>query len=211
MSSTIIAGNATNGLALSADNTGILELKTGTGSGTTALTLSTAQAATFASTVTVPTGTLYPLVLGTAVTASGASVDFTNIPSWVKRITLQLDGLSYAAAGAGVIRIGSGSLSTSGYAGSSAGFTNAATSVNAATTGFAGLSTSAAASTIVGAYVITLVGSNTWVCIGQATRVGDTNVVFGMGSITLGGTLDRVSVVATTSTFDAGTVNILYE
>ena len=43
MATTITAGNATNGLAFSADNTGILELKTGTGSGTTAVTISTAQ------------------------------------------------------------------------------------------------------------------------------------------------------------------------
>ena len=45
MASTITAGNATNGLALSCDNTGILELKTGTGAGTTAMTLGSAQAA----------------------------------------------------------------------------------------------------------------------------------------------------------------------
>jgi hypothetical protein len=43
MASTITAGNATNGLALSCDNTGILELKTGTGAGTTALTIGTGQ------------------------------------------------------------------------------------------------------------------------------------------------------------------------
>jgi uncharacterized protein (AIM24 family) len=43
MATTITAGNATNGLAFSADNTGILEFKTGTGSGTTAITVSTAQ------------------------------------------------------------------------------------------------------------------------------------------------------------------------
>ena len=43
MASTITAGNATNGLALSCDNTGILELKTGTGSGTTAMTIGTGQ------------------------------------------------------------------------------------------------------------------------------------------------------------------------
>lgn len=43
MSSTITAGNATNGLALSCDNTGILELKTGTGSGTTAITADASQ------------------------------------------------------------------------------------------------------------------------------------------------------------------------
>jgi len=43
MASTITAGNATNGLALSCDNTGILELKTGTGSGTTAMTINASQ------------------------------------------------------------------------------------------------------------------------------------------------------------------------
>jgi trimeric autotransporter adhesin len=40
MASTITAGNATNnGTSISSDNTGILEIKTGTGSGTTAMTL----------------------------------------------------------------------------------------------------------------------------------------------------------------------------
>jgi hypothetical protein len=47
MASTITAGNATNGLALSCDNTGILELKTGTGAGTTALTIGTGQEVAF--------------------------------------------------------------------------------------------------------------------------------------------------------------------
>lgn len=57
MATTITAGNATNGAAVSSDNTGILELKTGTGAGTTALTLSTAQAATFAGALTAQAGT----------------------------------------------------------------------------------------------------------------------------------------------------------
>jgi hypothetical protein len=56
MASTITAGNATNGLALSCDNTGILELKTGTGAGTTAVTLDASQNATFAGTITAANG-----------------------------------------------------------------------------------------------------------------------------------------------------------
>jgi len=48
MASTITAGNATNGLALSCDNTGILELKTGTGAGTTGLTIDASQNVTLA-------------------------------------------------------------------------------------------------------------------------------------------------------------------
>jgi hypothetical protein len=43
MASFITAGNATNGLQVSSDNTGILELKSGTGSGTTAVTVNASQ------------------------------------------------------------------------------------------------------------------------------------------------------------------------
>ena len=43
MATTITAGNATNGAAIASDNTGILELKTGTGSGTTAMTVDASQ------------------------------------------------------------------------------------------------------------------------------------------------------------------------
>jgi len=43
MASIISAGNATNGLGISSDNTGIMTVKTGTGAGTTALTLDASQ------------------------------------------------------------------------------------------------------------------------------------------------------------------------
>ena len=54
MATTITAGNATNGAAISSDNTGILELKSGTGSGTTAVTVSTGQNVTFAQAANLP-------------------------------------------------------------------------------------------------------------------------------------------------------------
>jgi hypothetical protein len=56
MASTITAGNATNGLALSCDNTGILELKTGTGSGTTGLTIDASQNVTLPNAITLTGG-----------------------------------------------------------------------------------------------------------------------------------------------------------
>lgn len=43
MATTITAGNSTNGAAISSDNTGILELKTGSGAGTTAITVNASQ------------------------------------------------------------------------------------------------------------------------------------------------------------------------
>lgn len=48
MASFITAGNATNGLQVSSDNTGILQLKSGTGAGTTAITVDASQNTTFA-------------------------------------------------------------------------------------------------------------------------------------------------------------------
>jgi hypothetical protein len=54
MATTITAGNATNGAAISSDSTGILELKSGTGSGTTAVTVGTGQAVTFAQAANLP-------------------------------------------------------------------------------------------------------------------------------------------------------------
>jgi hypothetical protein len=54
MATTITAGNATNGAAISSDNTGILELKSGTGSGTTAMTVGTGQNVTFAQAANLP-------------------------------------------------------------------------------------------------------------------------------------------------------------
>jgi hypothetical protein len=68
MASVIKAGNATDGIAISSDNTGILELKTGSGAGTTALTLDTSQ--------NVGIGTQSPTtILNIEKSAPSASVD----------------------------------------------------------------------------------------------------------------------------------------
>ena len=47
MATVITAGNATNGLSFTSDNTGSLDIKTGTGAGTTALTVTSSQVAMF--------------------------------------------------------------------------------------------------------------------------------------------------------------------
>ena len=65
MATILKAGNATTGLSLTPDNTGILELKTGTGSGTTAVTISTAQV------VSIPGNLSFNSGYGSAATAYG--------------------------------------------------------------------------------------------------------------------------------------------
>lgn len=84
MASFITAGNATNGLQVSSDNTGILELRTGTGSGTTAVTIGATQNATFAGSVGV--GTSSPAVTLHAVNTSGGGVSGANPSGEVSRI-----------------------------------------------------------------------------------------------------------------------------
>jgi hypothetical protein len=67
--------------------------------------------------------------------------------------------------------------------------------------------------TIHGNAVLTNISGNSWV---QNFVMGQSDAafaVFGGGSITLGGVLDRVRITTVngTDTFDAGSINILYE
>ena len=58
------------------------------------------------------------LVLGTAQNStSGTSIDFTGIPSWVKRVTVMFNGVSTSGTSAPQIQIGSGAFVSSGYSG----------------------------------------------------------------------------------------------
>lgn len=54
MATTITAGNATNGAAVSSDNTGTLQIKTGSGAGTTAISIDASQAVTMPGPVAIP-------------------------------------------------------------------------------------------------------------------------------------------------------------
>jgi hypothetical protein len=160
------------------------------------------------------TGTLAPVVSGTAVSASGTSVDFTGIPSWVKRITVMFNATSLNASGAIIVQVGSGSFATSGYSGAYGYYQNAGASVlSTLTTGFGAFLSQNASNIQVGILTITNVSGNNWVSSMNGTNT-DSGVGYGgNGTIALGGVLDRVRIttVAGTSTFDAGTINIIYE
>jgi hypothetical protein len=152
------------------------------------------------------------LVSGTAVAStSGTSIDFTGIPSWVKRITVMFSGVSGSGTSNFLIQIGAGSVTTSGYTSQAWGSTN---SSGVITSGFVLQNGNAASSSFSGHAVITLVGSNIWVESGNLGFVVGSNYGYtSAGNITLGGTLDRVRITTVngTDTFDAGSINILYE
>jgi hypothetical protein len=71
MATVITAGNATNGLSFTADNTGALEFKTGTGAGTTALSIDASQVVTFAGAAAVPGNLSFNSGYGSSAVAYG--------------------------------------------------------------------------------------------------------------------------------------------
>lgn len=160
--------------------------------------------------VTTNSGAVYDsLQRATAVTASGTSVDFTSIPSWVRRITVMFSGLSTNGTSNIQIQLGAGSVTTSGYIGSAA-FVSGGTQASF-TAGFGVVNSPAAAGVYSGAIVLVNVNSNTWVSSGNISSTGNNWV--SAGTVPLSGTLDRlrITTVNGTDTFDAGTINIIYE
>lgn len=174
------------------------------------------QAVAGSTTLTLPTfnGTVGLLVSGTAVAStSGTSIDFTGIPAGVRRITVMFNGVSVSSTSSFLIQIGdSGGIENTGYNGG--GTRIGATSVNATTftTGF-GFNNTTAATLYSGNVILCNVTGNTWsasgVLGGSATELCN---ITG-GSKTLSDVLDRIRITTVngTDTFDAGSINILYE
>jgi hypothetical protein len=156
-----------------------------------------------------PTG-VGVLTSGTAVAStSGTSINFNSIPAWVKRVTVMFNGISTNGTSNYLIQIGSGSVTTSGYT----SICNLNTNNISSTAGFIQTFNNAASTIHIGCVVLTLLSGNAWVSNGQNGRTSDNSISAGSGSLTLGGTLDRVrlTTVNGTDTFDAGSINILYE
>jgi hypothetical protein len=144
---------------------------------------------------------------------SGTSIDFTGIPSGVKRVTVLFNEVSTNGTDYVQVQLGAGSFTTTGY-GSYAGLiTNGPTTQSSSnTTGFH-IQDSGVASTRSGLMTITNISGNTWVAMHTGGDVGGGVAFYGGGSIALGGALDRIRVttIGGTDTFDAGSLNILYE
>ena len=151
---------------------------------------------------------------GTAVAStSGTSIDFTSLPSWAKRITVQFAGVSTSGTSIIQVQLGdSGGIETSGYIGS----TTRIDGVIAYTTYSAGYlmgnQAIVAATAYSGQWVISNITGNTWVENHMITETGDATSVGG-GYKALSATLDRIRITTEngTDTFDAGSINILYE
>jgi hypothetical protein len=150
----------------------------------------------------------------TQASTSGTSIDFTGIPSWVKRVTVMFNGVSTSGTSPIQIQVGSGSVSATGYT-SAAGAINGGTGQTSSTTGLPVTITLTAASLQSGSAILSLIASNTWVEQGVVLYTASAGaIVMSAGnSPALGGALDRIRITTVngTDTFDAGSINILYE
>lgn len=156
------------------------------------------------------------LTRGTAqATTSGTAKDFTGIQSWAKRITITLSGVSTSGTSLLLVQIGDGSFATTGYdSGASIGGTGIVSTTSTAGFIFEAGGGGGAGTSRHGTLTLHNVSGNIWVS-SHVGSYGTYGVAFiaGGGSKTLSGVLDRVrlTTVNGTDTFDAGSVNILYE
>jgi hypothetical protein len=174
------------------------------------LTTPTLTSPTFAGT---PSGSIITSMTAQAST-SGTAISFTSIPSWVKRITVMFNGVSTNGTSIVQIQIGSSSYTTTGYTGSGSLLLNPSTlGVANNSTGF--LTSSASEATYVrqGFVVLSNITGNTWVASGVIGQSDSARINLCGGALSLSGVLDRVQVTTVngTDTFDAGSINILYE
>ncbi len=158
------------------------------------------------------------LVLGTEqASTSGTAITFGSLPSWVKRITILLVGVSTDGTGDLIVRLGdSGGIESTAYENGQAKLTNGTVIVSGPQGTSWAIAFGITSGELVDAQVtISLedASNNTWVysSIGGYSTVTDT-VSLGSGSKSLSGTLTQVQITTTSGdTFDAGGINILYE
>jgi len=189
-------------VVISGDTSGAVTVAAPAVAGTNTLTL-------LAATATNSVNTLATAVAST----SGTAIDFTALPSWIKRITVMFSGVSVSGSSIIQVQLGTGSTTytTTGYLGGGwfANTTNASltTGISVITSG-----AGAGARTVYGTMTIANITGNTWVA---SATIFDNNGsgCLSASSIALGATLTavRLTTVNGTDTFDAGTVNILYE
>lgn len=156
------------------------------------------------------------LDIGTPQTSTSGTVrEFLGvIPSWARRVTVSLAGVSTSGTSALQIQLGtSGGFQATGYLTTNARIGASAVIAAAQTTGWV-LNAGTAASTIGGSFVINLVNEATGTWSGGGI-FGSTEpaTTWTAGSKALSGVLDRIRVTTVngTDTFDAGTINIMWE
>ncbi len=156
--------------------------------------------------------------LGTvAVTTSGTSIDFTGIPTWVKKISVSLSGVSVSGTSIIQLLLGTSSgVEASGYVGTVGIIQDAGASIAAnLASGFSITPSGSATQSYYGTISLVLLNATTnlWSCSATLGRSDALGMHFVAGTKALVAVLDRVRLTTAggANTFDAGSMNILYE
>ena len=203
---------STSGVQLNGSTSGSVIIASPAVAGNNTLTLPTSNGSANQKLLTDGSGNLSfgsSVVSGTAQNStSGTSIDFTGIPSWVKRVTVMFNGVSLSGSSNYLIQIGAGSIASSGYTSTC---NNGGGVFTTSTSGYLVSANNSAADLTFGPIVIATLGSNTWLQSGILNNGNATRI--SVGGVTLSGTLDRVRITTAngTDTFDAGSINILFE
>lgn len=157
------------------------------------------------------------ITLETARTANGTFHDFINIPGWVKKITVMMNGVRLNANSAFLIQLGTASgVTNSGYTSYWGYAYGPGTGTTSGSNGF-GIWNGSSTEAIWVNVLITKVTGNTWLAsYGGAlvTFIGGTGVqVTGGGNVTLPQELTfvRVTSAGGTALYNLGSINIMYE
>lgn len=144
---------------------------------------------------------------------SGVAVQFPDIPSWVRRITVGINGVSTSGAANILVQLGTGGTpTTSGYVGDSV-FSWASGIVPVSSTAGIPIFNNSSGYNHYGQLVFTNISGNTWLASGQFVTTGTQGSTISGGVVTLSGVLNYLRVVTAngTDTLDAGSINLLYE
>jgi hypothetical protein len=155
-----------------------------------------------------------------AVSANtGTSINFTGVPAWAKRITVNLVGVSTTAASDVnlIIRLGTAAagISNSGYFSNASNQTSGITVVTQDYSGFL-INRNGYTSSITGAIVFTLLNDGTyWIYVASGTYLLNSSnyIGYAAGSKLFTSAINQVRVTSVngTNTFTGGSINILYE
>jgi len=220
---------------LNGSTSGTLTIAAPAVAGTNTITFpaATDTVATLAATQTLTNKTLTsPTITGAVVSSMGSSVltrataqtqpaspsavanvDFIGIPSWVKRVSVMFSEVSTSGTSNYIIQLGYGATPTyvtSGYLGSVVAGGGTATSFS---TGFMLNNGSAATDAYSGIATITNITGNAWTMtsvLGITTNNANRYAAGNVSTVTVL-TAIRITTVTGTDTFDAGTINIMYE
>ncbi|WP_293765795.1 hypothetical protein [uncultured Aquitalea sp.] len=154
------------------------------------------------------------ILYGPVAATSGASIDFTGIPAWAKKLTLTLHGVMLNSTTPPIVQLGSGAVATSGYGGASAiAYDSNPPAIANHSSGFKLTPVHLSYFVYGGQVTFTLSGNNVWCAEGIQGQGDSVRMEWTAGSVALSGPLDRLRLTSVSGVdqFSAGQVSVLIE